>query len=169
MDPELLRGWRQWAASERESPEGSGPEEDRADAAFRALFKAVPDRLPSGGFRDRVTVAAARAADRHARAARVWVAVGISTAAIAAVALLLQLPHLLRAFVDLLIGAVVSTALALSRGLDVWSVLAQLARAIGAVVNTPQVTYALVALGAVAIGALYALQRVLDLEERSSP
>ena len=162
MDPDRLREWRRWAASERDGLD------DEADAAFRALFERVPDRIPVSGFRDRVLQAAARSAVRRARATKAWIAAAAAVAIVLGVALLIWIPQLLGAAFNLVISAVVSTTLAFGRGLDVWTVLAQVVRAIGSVVNTPQVTYALVGLGAIAIAALYALQRVLEVGERSS-
>jgi hypothetical protein len=84
------------------------------------------------------------------------------------VALLLQVPRLIQAALDLIVATVVSTSLAFSRGLDAWTVLGGIARAVGSVVVTPQGTVALSGLGLIAIGALYGLHRMLELEERSS-
>lgn len=173
MEPELLRAWRRWAAAEREGVQDDvGPAGDdagvEADAAFRALFVAVPVRQPRDGFADGVIAAVARAASRRARLVRI----ASTCAAIVAAALLLiglwELPRLLGAAFNMVVGAIVSTTLALGRGLDAWTVLAQIVRALGSVVVTPQGTYGLIALAVVAVGALYALQRMLEAEERSS-
>lgn len=162
MDSDRLRDWRRWAATEQD-----GRDED-ADAAFRALFSAVPSRAPSGTFRDRVAQATALAAVRRARLARLAVLAGIACGIALTVVFLMQIPRLVQASLDLVIGAIVSTTLALSRGVDVWTLLARIARTVGSVVVTPQGTYALSGLGLIAIGALYGLQRMLELEERSS-
>jgi hypothetical protein len=164
MDPELLRAWRRWTAAERDS---AGDAVD-ADEAFRAVFAAVPVRQPREGFADAVVMATARLTARRARVVKV----ALTTAAVVAAALSLvalwELPRLLGAAFNLVVGAIVSTTLALGRGLDAWTVLAQIVRALGSVVVTPQGTYGLIALAVIAVGALYALQRMLEVEERSS-
>jgi hypothetical protein len=154
--------WRRWLASDEE-----GRDED-ADLAFGALFRRVPTRLPDPAFAERVAQATARAAARQARIARAVLICGAVCGLGLAVAVLFEIPRLLQASLDLVIGAIVSTTLALGRGVGAWTVLAQLARALGGVVVTPQGTFALSGLGLVAIGALYALHRVLEVEERSS-
>ena len=162
MDERLRSDWRRWAASERQGLD------DEADEAFRALFSVLPARAPDVSFTGRVAQATARTAARQARMARAVVVAGSASGAVLGVALLLQIPQLLQASLNIVIGAIVSTTLALSRGVDAWTVVAQIARAIGGVVITPQGTYALSGLGLIAIGALYALHRMLELEERSS-
>jgi hypothetical protein len=159
---ERFREWRRWSASEAEG------RDDEADEAFRALFRSVPHRVPRVSLASQVERATAQAAVRQARLAKAAVLAGVAGGVALMVLLLLQIPRLLQATLDLVIGAIVSTTLALSRGVDAWTVLAQIARAIGGVVVTPQGTYALSGLGLVAIGALYALHRMLELEERSS-
>lgn len=154
--------WRRWLESDEQ-----GCDED-ADRAFGALFRTVPTRVPDPVFANRVAQATARAAARQARIARAVLVCGAVCGVGLAVALLFQIPRLLHASLDLVIGAIVSTTFALSRGVGAWTVLAQVARALGGIVLTPQGTFALSGLGLVAIGALYALHRVLDVEERSS-
>jgi len=154
--------WRRWLESEEQ-----GRDED-ADRAFGAVFRTVTTRVPDPLFADRVAQATARAAARQARIARAVLVCGALCGVGVAVALLFEIPRLLHASLDLVIGAIVSTTLALGRGVGAWTVLAQVARAVGGVVVTPQGTFALSGLGLVAIGALYALHRVLDVEERSS-
>jgi hypothetical protein len=166
MDPEPVRDWRRWATSEQNGGD------DEADAAFRALFAAVPVREPAPGFSGRVSQAVARATSRaalrRARFVKAGIAAGGVLALILAIALVRQIPRLLTAALDLIVGAVVSMTVALGHGLDVWTLLAQLARAIGLIVVTPQASYALIGLGLMALGALYGLRRMLELEERSS-
>jgi hypothetical protein len=154
--------WRRWLESDEQ-----GRDED-ADRAFGALFRTVPARVPDPVFAARVAQATARAAARQARIARAVVVCGAICGVGVTVVLLFEIPRLLHASLALVIGAIVSTTLALGRGVGAWTVLAQVARALGGVVVTPQGTFALSGLGLVAIGALYALHRVLDVEERSS-
>ncbi len=99
---------------------------------------------------------------------RLAVAAGVLAGVALSIALLLQIPRLIRASLDLVVGAVVWTSLAFSRGVDAWTVLARIAGAIGSVVVTPEGTYVLSGLGLIAIGALYGLHRMLEFEERSS-
>ncbi len=162
MDPDHQPEWRTWVAAEH-----SGLDE-KADTAFRAVFAAVPVAQPDERFAARVAVATAMAARRQAFLLRAAVAAGGIVSVLLTVALLLQVPRLIRAALDLVVGAVVSSSLAFSRGLDAWTVLGGIARAIGSVVVTPQGTVALSGLGLVAIGALYGLHRMVELEERSS-
>jgi hypothetical protein len=162
MDPDHQRDWRTWIATERDGLD------DEADAAFRPVFAAVPVAEPAESFAGRVAVATAGAARRQALLVRAAVAIGALVSVLLTIALLLQVPRLIQAALDLVVGAVVSTSLAFSRGLDAWTVLGGIARAIGSVVVTPQGTYALSGLGLVAIGALYGLHRMLEFEERSS-
>lgn len=162
MMDERLREWRRWTASEAEN------RNDEADAALRALFSSVPTRLPGSALSNRIAQATKQAAARQARLARAVVLAGAAAGIALAIAMLMEVPRLLQASLDLIIGAIVSTTLALSRGVDAWTLLAQIARAMGEVVITPQGTYAVSGLGLIAIGALYALHRVLELEERSS-
>jgi hypothetical protein len=153
---------RRWAAAEQ-----AGVEDD-ADAVVRTLFRAVPIRNAAAGFDERVAQAVARAALRQARLARLATVAVVICGCLLTVALLLQIPRLLNASLDLLIGSVVSATLALGRGLDLWTLLAQIARAVGTVVVTPGASYTLIVLGVVAIGALYGLHRLLEMEERTS-
>ena len=162
MDSHPQRDWRTWIATERDGVD------DEADAAFRAVFAAVPVAEPADSFAERVAMATSGAARRQALLVRAAVAVGALVSVLLTVALLLQVPRLIQAALDLVVGTVVSASLAFSRGLDAWTVLGGIARAIGSVVVTPQGTYALSGLGLVAIGALYGLHRMLELEERSS-
>ncbi len=154
--------WRRWSAAEREQ------REDDADMALRAAFSAVPRRAPGDQFAVRVSEAVARTAVRQARIARVVVtASGLSFLAIL-VALLTQVPRLFRPVLDVGVGGLVWTVAAVDGGFSVWSVLSQLARSAAALIVAPQVTLVLMALALVAVAALYGLNRMLELEERSS-
>lgn len=163
MKTDLPPEWRRWVAAE------SDGRDDEADAALRTVFRAVPPRMPPDGFGERVAQAVARTAARQARLAKAVYAAGGAIAAALTIALVWQLPRLVRAGIDLSVNAVVWIIIAVDRGLSVWAILAQMARTLGALVVAPQVTMGLVALGLIAILALYALNRMLELEERSSP
>jgi hypothetical protein len=166
MNSDPLRNWRQWAAADHD---GRPADDDEADAAFAAAFKAVPVQLPKDGFDERVIAAIARARARRARVTRAAMA-GASVVGVALTAALIwELPRILRMAVDVSVGAVVWSALAFDRGLDLWAIFARLASAARAVIVAPQATFAMVGLGLIALGALYVLQRMLEAEERSSP
>ena len=162
MDDDLDREWRRWAAAEAEG------RHDEADAAFGALFKAVPVRAAAGALNEHVAEAVARVAVRQARLARAVAVAGSVFGVALAIGLLLQLPRLLRASLDLSVSAIVWLALAFDRGLDAWTIVAQIGRTVGSVIVAPPVTLALIGLGLIALAALYALHRMLDVEERSS-
>lgn len=154
--------WRRWSAAERDQ------REDDADVALRAAFSAVPRRAPSEQFNAHVADAVARTAARQARLARaVMTASGIMTLALM-VAMLTQVPRLFRPVLDVGVGGLVWTVAAVDSGFSVWTVLSQMARTIAALIVAPQVTLVLMALALVAIAALYGLNRMLELEERSS-
>jgi hypothetical protein len=155
--------WRRWIAEERDD------DEEAADAAFRAVFAAVPVAEPNSDFGRRLAAAGGRAARRRVILLRAAAAAAAAIGAGLSVVLLLQVPRLLHSIVNLIVGAVVSTSLAFSRGVDAWTLLGGIARAVGSVLVTPQGTYALSGLGLVAILALYGLHRMLEFEERSSP
>jgi hypothetical protein len=163
MSSDLFGDWRRWAAAERDG------RDDEADASLTGAFKAVPLRLPREGFDERVVAAMARAARRRAHMARVAAAAAALVGVALVSVLIWQLPRILRMAVDVSVGAVVWSALAFDRGLDLWAILAQLASAVRAVIVAPQATFAMIGLGLVALGALYVLQRMLEAEERSSP
>jgi hypothetical protein len=162
MDPQRRGEWRTWTDRE------AAGLDDEADAAFRGVFAAVPLEQPPAGFADRVARETARAARRQVVLTRLAIAAGVLASVALTVVLVLQIPRLIRGALDLVVAAVVSSSLAFSRGVDAWTVLARIAGAIGSVVVTPQGTYVLSGLGLVAIGALYGLHRMLELEERST-
>jgi hypothetical protein len=56
----------------------------------------------------------------------------------------------------------------LERGLDAWSLLVELGRAVGATLATPQVSVSVVMIELVGVAALYALLRVLSLDRKST-
>jgi hypothetical protein len=172
MNSDPLRDWRRWVAADRDGrpDDPDDPvDNDEADAAFAGAFKAVPVQVPKDGFDERVIAAIARARAQRARATRAAMAGATMVGVVLTAALIWELPRILRMAVDVSVGAVVWSALAFDRGLDLWSIFARLASAARAVIVAPQATFAMVGLGLIALAALYVLQRMLDAEERSSP
>ncbi len=163
MDEDLLHRYSRWRAAE------SAGQDEEADAAFKAVFAAVPDRPASLDFAARTMRAIAETAARDARRARRtraaamaggviggaaaayygagWLASALSTAFVGAL--------------NVLIGTVVSAATVIERGGDAWTVIGSLGRAAAAFVSDPRVTFMLIAIQGIAAAALFALQRLL--------
>ena len=170
MDDNLNRSYRRWYAAE------STGREDEADAEFRNLFASVvPQRGVTAEFAARtmqaVAVAAAREA-RHARRVRRTAAAAATMCAVLAAYFGSGLfvgygSGLVARTVDVLIGIVVKLAAAAQTGADVWSVLSSIGETAAAVAADPTVTVMLFALQAIAVGALFALQRLLGVDEES--
>jgi hypothetical protein len=159
--------WRAAEESERD---------DDADGAFRTLFQtAMPEQPVSPEFTTRTmtAVAAAAAGDaRRARRVRAGVVTGTVVASIAAVYFGAgwAISFASAAFVGLLnvlIDAAVRGVVALQTGADVWSVLASLGRAVAAMAADSNVILAMIAISAIAIAALLALQRLLGSDGES--
>ncbi len=162
MNPELVSAWHRWVAAE------SGGLDEQADGAFRDVVRMLPTRTLRPDFASRVMKAVERETVRQARVARALVlACGVFSVALA-IGVILQLPRLLRFVLDGGVAALLWTLDALNRGLDAWAILAQIGRTVAAVIDTPEVSFAVVAFGLVAVAALYGLHRMLELEERSS-
>ena len=159
--------WRAAEESERD---------DDADRAFRTVFQtAMPERPVSPEFTTRTmtAVAAAAAVDaRRARRVRAGVLTGAVVTTTAAVyfgtgwAISLASAAFI-GLLNVLIGAAVRGADAFQTGAGVWSVLASLGRATAALAADPNVTFAMIAISAVAIAALLALQRLLGSDGES--
>jgi hypothetical protein len=159
--------WRAAEDSERD---------DDADWAFRTVFQtAMPEQPVSTEFMTRtmMAVAAAAAGDaRRARRVRAGVLTGTAVATTAAVYFgtgwAISLAS--AAFVGLLnmvIASAVRGAAAFQTGAGVWSVLASLGRAAAALAADSNVTFAMIAISAVAVAALLALQRLLGSDGES--
>ena len=170
MDDNLNRRYRRWHAAE-----GAGRDEE-ADAEFQAVFGAVvPQQGVSAGFTARTMEAVAAAATRElVRTRRLragMIAAGIAGAVLAAyfgAGLTVRLGSgLVARTFDLLIGLVVKMAGAAQTGADVWSMLSSVGQAAAAVAGNPTVTAMLFALQAIALIALFALQRLLGADEES--
>jgi hypothetical protein len=169
MDEELSRSYVRWRDAERRG------RDDEADAAFGAVFGAVPAREPSAEFTRRVVqaVAATAARDaRHARRVRIAALAGGAIGGAAAVYFgaglaMSALSNGLVWLVDALVAATVRSVSAIENGADVWTVLASLGRAAAAFVADPKVTFTMVAIQGIAVAALFALQRLLGADGES--
>jgi hypothetical protein len=159
--PESYRHWRAAEESERD---------DDADWAFRTVFQAAmpePPASPDFTTRTMTAVAAAAVGDaRRGRRVRAGVLTGTTIATTAAVyfgagwAISLASAAFVGLINMLIAGALRGTA-AFQTGGDIWSMLASLGRAAAALAADPNVTFAMIAISAVAIAALLALQRLL--------
>jgi hypothetical protein len=170
MDDNLNRSFRRWQAAE------STGRDDEADAEFKSLFATVvPQPGVATDFAARTMDAVAQASARQARHARrirravaAAAAVGAVLAAYFGSGLLVGFGSgLVARTVDLLIAVVVKLAAAVQTGADVWSVLSSIGGTAAAVAADPKVTVMLFALQAIALGALFALQRLLGVDEES--
>jgi hypothetical protein len=170
MDDNVNRSYRRWVAAE-----GAG-RDDEADAEFRSLFTSVvPQPGMTADFTSRTMEAVAAAAAREARHAR-RVHAGLMIGGIVCGVLALYFGSgvvlgfssgLVARTVDLLIGVVVRMAGAAQTGADMWSVLTSMGRTAAAVAADTKVTVMLFALQAIALVALFALQRLLGVDEES--
>ena len=165
--PGNYQRWRAAEESERD---------DDADWAFRTVFQtAMPEHPVSPEFttRSMAAVAAVAAGDaRRARRQRAGVLTGTAVVTIAAVYFGAGWAVSLAsaAFIGLLnmvVAGVVGGAVAFQTGAGVWSLLASLGRAAAALATDSNVTFAMIAISAVAVGALLALQRLLGPDEES--
>src|SRR6185503_19278958 len=160
--------YTRWRAAE------AGERDDDADWAFRTVFQTtVPEPVVSPDFtaRTMAAVAAAAAADaRRARRVRAGVLTGCAAGAAAAVyfgtgwAISLASTAFI-AILNMVIAGTVRGASAFQAGTGVWPLLASLGRAAAAVAVDPKVTLALIAISAVAVAALLALQRLLGSDQ----
>jgi hypothetical protein len=69
--------------------------------------------------------------------------------------------------INLLVSATVQLATSMETGVDVWAVAAGVGRALAAFVSSPSVTIAMLAMQAIAMAALIALQRLLGSDRES--
>jgi hypothetical protein len=150
--------------------------EDDADAAFRVTYQTtVPDQPVSLDFAARTmsAVVAASASDaRRARRVRAAVITGTIAGTLAALyyGAGWAVSVMSSAFVGLLnlvIALTVRGATGGQSGSGVWSLLSSIGRAAAAFATDPNVTFAMIAISAIAIAALVALQRLLGSDEES--
>src|SRR5690348_9451138 len=153
MNADLERAWRQWLEADLEGT----PDEPDADAALRTLFGVVAARAPRPDFADRVMNAVAVAERDRARRAKVGAAAAMAASVafiVVGVVLLVGYgPRLLVRGIDLSVQAMLWLLSATQRGLDVWTLVTQIGRALAAVVVAPQVTTVMVAMALIAITA----------------
>jgi hypothetical protein len=170
VDEQLFHRYRQW-----QDADGTG-RDDEADAACEAVFRTVRQepRVPAA-FTARTVAAVAAATARDARQEQRTrrTILGVSVAAGAAGLYagggwaLSAASTLLVTMLEVIVGTVVRTAVALQSGTDVWTVLANLGRAVAAFVADPSITVAIFAMQGLAMAALVALRRLLDPDRGS--
>ena len=167
---EAPASYRRW----RDAEETAG--DNDADWAFRMLFQtAMPEPFVSPEFATRTIAAVATAAADDARRARrlraglvTGTAVGTTAAVYFGTGWAISLAS--AAFIGLLnmlIAGAVRGAAAFQTGTGLWSVLASLGRAVAALAADSNVTFALIAISAIAVAALLALQRLLGSDGES--
>lgn len=153
-----------------------GANDARSEAALRAVLAGMPGSDPPAHFRSQVLSAGVREGvvppPTRIWAERPALVVAWSLAALAGsvgVAVWLG-PVILRQMVRLLnfsVQGFVWIVGGLEGGLDVWSLLLEIGRAVGATLTKPQVSAGVVMIELVGIVALYALLRVLALDKES--
>lgn len=170
MPEDLTRHLERWREADAQGREAD------ADAACLALFEASPrDPAVPNGFTARTiaAVTAAREGDRirarRVRRASIAGAVGTSAAGLylAGPWLLSGLSALVLGSIKVLVGVAVTIASGVQTGADLWTILATLGRAAAAFAAEPRVTVAMIAMQAVAMLALVALQRLLGSDRES--
>jgi hypothetical protein len=165
MNDDLEGTYRRWREAEVEG------RDDDADAALMAVVDALgqPGLAPSSGFTPSVMAAVAAAAEhdaRVARRARGTLLVGSTAGGILAIyfggwAALSWISSAMVWTLDMLVGAIVRTAMAMRAGEGVWSVVTSLGRAAAAFASDPTVTLMVLMVQGVAIAALVVLHRLL--------
>jgi hypothetical protein len=159
-----------WLDAER------GSDQFTADEALQSLLGRLVAPPPPEGFAARVMAAAAEeglvrppARRRWSSSARLvaWSTVGVVASIVALGALW---PFLVRQVVRLLnfsVQGFVWIVSGVEGGLDAWSLMAEIGRAVGASLTTPQVTASIVGIELVGVAALYALHRLLSQDKES--
>ncbi|MCH7748499.1 MAG: hypothetical protein E2P06_01240 [Acidobacteria bacterium] len=161
-----------WLAAEHRS------DDTAADAALRTLIRELPTTAPPVGFASRVMAAAARDGIVRTPPRRGWSGptvrllawCGGGAAALVGTLVVLG-PVLVRQVVRLLnfsVQGFVWIVRGLEGGLDTWSLMAEIGRAVGASLTTPQVSARVVVLELVGVAALYTLHRVLSYDKEST-
>ena len=153
-----------------------GGRDEEADQAFRTVFQgAVSGPAVSSGFRSRTMAAIAASAERDARRARRarvaivsgTVAGGAAAAYFGAGLAVSMFSKIFTGLFHLAIAVVVRGAAGFESGADFWTVLASLGRGAAALAADQNVTFIILAIQAVAIAALLALQRLLGADRES--
>jgi len=161
-----------WLAAEQRS------DETTADAALHDLIRMLPAPTPPAGFASRVMAAAARDGIVRPSTHRVWSGptvrllawCGGGAAALVGTLVVLG-PSLVRQVVGVLnisVQGFVWIVRGLEGGLDTWSLMAEIGRAVGTSLATPEVSASFFVLELVAVAALYTLHRVLSYDKGST-
>ena len=156
---------------------GEPGEAAAADTALRDLLRLLPTTGPPPGFVGRVMTAAARDGLVPMPGEAAWCSppvrlvlwCGVGAVALGATLVLIG-PLLVRQVVRLLnfsVQGFVWIVGGLEGGLDAWSLMAEIGRAIAASLTTPQVSASIVVIELVGVAALYALHRVLSKDRES--
>ena len=155
-----------------------GSDEPVADGALRDLIRVLPVPAPPAGFAGRVMAAAVREGLVPVAVRRGWSGptarllawCGVGAAAMIGTLVVLG-PFLVRQVVRLLnfsVQGFVWIVRGLEGGLDTWSLMAEIGRAVGASLTTPQVSAGVVVIELVGVAALYTLHRVLSHDQEST-
>ena len=169
-DPEPLRTLNRWLADEQ-----AGRDSD-AEVEFERLLHAIPRLAPAADLEHRIWRATRVARLGRSLPPKVWRAAAFPAALVmAALASYLVadvlIPLVARGLVRVVNESVhgfVWVLLALGQGLDTWSILMLMGRAMAAVLTSPPVIAMLLALELVGAFAFYSLQRVLAREKEIS-
>ena len=160
-----------WLAAEHRS------DDPAADTALQDLIQGLPAPVPPAGFAGRVMAAAALDGIVRVSPRRRWfgptarLLAWCGGGAVALIGTLIVLgPYLVRQVVGLLnfsVQGFVWIVRGLEGGLDAWSLLAEIGRAVGASLATPQVSASVVVFELVGVAALYSLHRLLSYDKES--
>ena len=171
-DRNQTRSVETWLAAEHRS------DDTAADGALQDLIRVLPAPAPPAGFAGRVLTAAARDGIVRAPTRRGWsgptarLLTWCAGGAAGLIATLVVLgPFLVRQVLRLLnfsVQGFVWIVRGLEGGLDIWSLMAQIGRAVGASLTTPQVSASVVVIELVGVAALYTLHRVLSYDKESA-
>ena len=161
-----------WLAAEHRADDAE------ASKALHDVMRVLPAETPPAGFAGRVMAAATREGVVPAATRRGWTGsrarllawCGVGVAVFFGTLVVLG-PLLIRQLVRLLnfsVQGFVWIVRGLEGGLDAWSLMAEIGRAVGASLTTPQVSASVVVIELVGVAALYTLHRVLSYDREST-
>lgn len=170
MEPERQDAADRWLTADQAG------REVEADAEFGTVLRARANLAPSANLEARIWQATRwvrlrRQALILARRAGVAAATVVGVAAGLYFGVTLLIPIAVQSLVRgiaWLVRGFVWTTLAFTEGLDTWSLLAQLGRALGDAIATPEVTAALIIIQLIGVLAFHLLNRVLAREKEIS-
>ena len=152
-------------------------DDERSERALRDVLGLLPVPTPPADFHEGVMTASVQDGIIPTPSSRGWfqgpvrVAAWFAAALVATVGGLIVVgPLLVRQMVRLLnlsVQGFVWIVGGLEGGLDAWSLLVEIGRALGTTLTTPQVSISVVMIELVGAAALYALLRVLSLDRES--